>query len=811
MTTEVAGVLAGPARVIVDLVADVELALDRAAIAGVVTRVAGGRSKQRRLAQALTASPSVLASGRSPAPRAAGELLIALRKAGAASISPPVCAKCGKHLRAMQRRGQDWYCTACWRRRRPCASCGQDRAIATLDRQGRPRCRQCPDDDDRDPVVILTGVITRLEPSLPAERIAAPAARAQPGQAKLRQLAWVIEDKPSLLTGDGAQAPTPGVLRLIDELCQAGAQNITRPACPRCHRVIRLDRRIDGQWLCRNCVARSQAQPCSRCGAVREAAARDEDGRPLCSNCLVTDPANQESCARCGRSRRVIVRTPDGPLCDNCRPWPVLTCHICQKQAPCQVSKVTGKPWCRACKRRWARCAGCGETRPVRGGSRDQPLCSTCTRPDPGLWRSCPGCGQPGRIHTRRCARCTVQQRLRDLLGDNHGEIPAELQGIYQALTAVQNPAIVASWLDTSAAPAALRGLRARNRRLTHKALDELPAGKTVEHLRSVLVAAGTLPRRDEQMARLQQWVTRVIAGRPGAAERKLLHRYATWHLLRRLRRRNGSTETTYTQTVGIRRHVRAAITLLDWFTTRDLTLATACQGDLDAWVTSGQATGRREAGHFVRWARKQKLTSLDFPATRWAGPAGVIDTETRWEQARWLLHDNTVKPEDRVAGLLVLLYAQWPSAISRLTLDHIQADAQATRLRLGREPIILPEPLDALVLQLAATRQGHATLGDHRTSRWLFPGGQPGLPISAYRLAERLRQLGLNSGQSRSTALFQLATELPAAILARMLGIHISVATAWQRASAGDWTAYAAEISRRRPSPGRHSDSCDT
>jgi hypothetical protein len=50
----------------------------------------------------------------------------------------------------------------------------------------------------------------------------------------------------------------------------------------------------------------------------------------------------------------------------------------------------------------------------------------------------------------------------------------------------------------------------------------------------------------------------------------------------------------------------------------------------------------------------------------------------------------------------------------------------------------------------------------------------------------------------TRSTALFQLATDLPAAILARMLGIHITVAVAWQRASAGDWTDYAAEISRR-------------
>jgi hypothetical protein len=60
------------------------------------------------------------------------------------------------------------------------------------------------------------------------------------------------------------------------------------------------------------------------------------------------------------------------------------------------------------------------------------------------------------------------------------------------------------------------------------------------------------------------------------------------------------------------------------------------------------------------------------------------------------------------------------------------------------------------------------------------------------------LRQIVELDGRSRSAALFQLATDLPAAALARMLGIHISVAVAWQRASSGDWTTYAAEVSRR-------------
>jgi hypothetical protein len=64
--------------------------------------------------------------------------------------------------------------------------------------------------------------------------------------------------------------------------------------------------------------------------------------------------------------------------------------------------------------------------------------------------------------------------------------------------------------------------------------------------------------------------------------------------------------------------------------------------------------------------------------------------------------------------------------------------------------------------------------------------------------LAERLRRLDVHAGRARSAALFHLATELPAAVLARMLGIHIAVAVARRRASAGDWTAYAADVSQR-------------
>jgi hypothetical protein len=110
----------------------------------------------------------------------------------------------------------------------------------------------------------------------------------------------------------------------------------------------------------------------------------------------------------------------------------------------------------------------------------------------------------------------------------------------------------------------------------------------------------------------------------------------------------------------------------------------------------------------------------------------------------------------------------------------------------------VLPEPPAGLVRQVAVTRKGHAAIGHPGASPWLFPGGRPGRSLSAFRMAERLNQLGIRPGQSRSAALFQLATDLPAAILAEMLGLRIAVAVAWQRASAGDWAAYAADVSKR-------------
>lgn len=800
--------VADPVGAIMGLLAQADPEFDPDTARRVVNDVAPGRAKARRLALALTDRPGLLVDGRSPAPLVVGELLIAIRAAGAEHVAPPRCTDCDRPIRGtLARNGENWYCHVCGRPRERCVSCGNMRPVARRDRHGEPHCLRCPVRDSRDPDSVLVELITSCDPALTDATIMAAAARAAPGSTARQRLAWVIEDRPGLLTGDGHEAPIPAVLRLIDALCDAGAAGIVRPACPGCGRVTPLTRCRDGQRICRRCSSADSKVPCSRCGRIREPGCRDERGLPLCSRCVLNDPANHEPCTGCGHPKPVEARTPDGPFCWNCRPQKLLTCAICGRHGPAEISRVTGQPWCTACQQRWIRCTGCGKVEPIRSGTLEAPLCAGCTDSDPAPWRPCPRCGTAERlVGNHPCKRCVLDERLHVLLADGSGDIRSELTELHRTLVDTDRPGTVLNWLTRSAAEAALGDLGSGRRALSHDALDDIGPSKPVDHLRSVLVATGALLGRDEHLARIERWIIESVETVTDPEHRKLARHYATWHLIRRLRARNRGRPVSYGQATGIRTRLRGAALLLNWLTDRQLSLATCTQADIDRWLTDPDARYRHDGSGFLRWATTNKLvtTPLEGISRSWRGPTELIDGEERWDIARRLLHDDTVKPEDRVAGLLVLLYAQRASTITCLTTADVTTGSSGVHLRLGASPVLLPEPLSMLVATLADGRAGHAAIGDRGTSPWLFPGGQPGKPISTAQMGVRLRALGIRPNPARSAALFALAAEVPAAILARTLGIHINVAVDWQQVSAGDWTRYAADVGRQ---PSRNGD----
>jgi hypothetical protein len=124
------------------------------------------------------------------------------------------------------------------------------------------------------------------------------------------------------------------------------------------------------------------------------------------------------------------------------------------------------------------------------------------------------------------------------------------------------------------------------------------------------------------------------------------------------------------------------------------------------------------------------------------------------------------------------------------------------------RRPVPLqPElPADAAPLTLSKRRRlgvgirdgrAHTGVGFPARTRWLFPRGMPGKPITASQLGGRLRALGIYAMPGRRGALTDLAAKMPAAVLADLLHLSPGTPVRWVHQAGGDWSRYAAELAR--------------
>jgi hypothetical protein len=396
------------------------------------------------------------------------------------------------------------------------------------------------------------------------------------------------------------------------------------------------------------------------------------------------------------------------------------------------------------------------------------------------------------------CAKCTLARRTDELLGDRYGEVPMELAAIRDAIVATDNPHTAINWLRKGAGAPILAAIARGDFALSHEALDAHPSQHAADYLRAMFVAHGALPARDEPLARLERAIADLLAHVPIDEDRRTLTAYATWRILHRARRRAQHRPTTTTIVGRATLYLRAAIALLQWLRTNDIRLDRVTQADIDRWLLTGPKTLRREVGDFLSWSAYRRL-SPKLMVTRAASAAGPATTEADyWMLARRLLHDDDIATIDRVAGSFVLLYGQQLSRIATMTRDQIHNHSPALSVRFGTADIEIPEPLAGFVrTHLEAPRRQDSLA--RLDGNWLFPGHLPGQPITPARLGARLGQLGLDAQTGHRAAMLQLASTVPAAVLADLLGIHTTTATDWAHAAGGDWSNYAAEVARAR------------
>ncbi|MGC2372593.1 MAG: hypothetical protein WA484_01845 [Solirubrobacteraceae bacterium] len=367
------------------------------------------------------------------------------------------------------------------------------------------------------------------------------------------------------------------------------------------------------------------------------------------------------------------------------------------------------------------------------------------------------------------------------------------LKGYLAALAENPKPYTVLRWMGKSKSYETLLELLAGTLALTHEALDGVDRGQSTIFLRAALVRHRALDERHGQSAALAVFIDREVLRVPDGPDRLALRTFATWKVQHELARSERRGRVKRTADHYARTLIRVAADLLAWLSQHDMTLGDLRQEHLDYWLTEGSSQ-RTRIRIFIAWATRRGIArrlTAPPPATR--RHVDPLDPRERLRLVRRLLDDESLDLSDRVAGCLVLLFAQPISRLVLLTKDHVQDHHGRLFISLGREPLLLPEPLDALVQRLKDRQAGPASTGVKLNSRWLFPGLRLDTAIHEETMRRRLRRLGITGRAARNAAALQLAKTLTAAILADLLGFDETTAEDWTQLAAGDWARYAA------------------
>lgn len=484
---------------------------------------------------------------------------------------------------------------------------------------------------------------------------------------------------------------------------------------------------------------------------------------------------HKRACARCARFGYFAAVWPDGSVCRTCE---------------CRALRIHGP------------CPGCGEHRVLPGlrPADAVAICTSCAAFQPSY--ACSRCGHEGQLHARRlCTRCTLSDRLTSLLDDGTGRIRPALLPLHELLVAMDNPRTGLNWLDgrtanPKAASMLLRGLGNGDIELTHEAFHRLQPWRVAAHLRELLMSCGLLPLMDKQICLFERWLGEHLAGITDVEHEQVVRRFATWHVLPKLRAGAARRPITPAGRQFAGDQVRHATTFLSWLADRELRLADCRQAEIDTWHVEHKQHDRGAVRAFLMWCADTTLTRRFRLPTARSSQAAPISRARRVELLGHILTDTAAPLRSRVAAGLVLLYAQPVSRIVRLTLDEIVHDEDQVLLRLGNPASPVPQPFATLLLDYAADRANMHT-ATNPGSRWLFPGRRANQPLRPEHLAKLVHQLGVPTVAGRGAAIRQHVLDMPAPVVADALGYHHITTTRLATHAGATWSRYA---------PGDHS-----
>ncbi|MBP2413241.1 hypothetical protein JOF48_002040 [Arthrobacter stackebrandtii] len=187
------------------------------------------------------------------------------------------------------------------------------------------------------------------------------------------------------------------------------------------------------------------------------------------------------------------------------------------------------------------------------------------------------------------------------MLDDGTGRIHPQLIPLFDQLRTMPKPVLGLSWLQSAQPNTMLRDLAAGRLTLTHEAFQHLPNWRTAAYLRDLLMQSGVLPLKDRQLLLFERWLETHLGAVANPEHAKLLHRFATWHQLRKLRAKAAKAPLCDSTTREAHEQQIQALAFLTWLNHRGTAVNDTRQADLDAWQSENYFT-RRASHAFLTW-----------------------------------------------------------------------------------------------------------------------------------------------------------------------------------------------------------------
>lgn len=742
------------------------------------------------------------------------------------------CLLCGRDRRVYRRTAEGPVCQTCaatdestWRE---CAVCGEVRRV-NQHRSDGPICLRCykrqaarssirgsARDRRAARVAMVMDQVCSLDPHAGETATKEAIERVASADNRLASLAAYLTEHPGALGRGDNRAPVV-VADLIATLAETGVSGLVAPACQHCGDVKRLPHpRENGHRICGNCLRKANTHPCSECGRVRPVGKRLDEDTVLCAHCYHKRKPHHP-CSQCGRLKPAADHggPGGGPRCSGCRRRDRTTweaCGSCGTRAPvASRDKATREALCANCYQPpTSRCDLCGRTEEIRSKRGGLTICVKCYR---GRWEACALCAQTTWCYSHAgavtCLRCILTAQLTDLVAGPEAGRPSGWEPLAVVIQQAPVPRTQLRWLRHSEGAQVVRRLASHGVAPSHEALDEAAgdrggAAAAIEHLRSLLVVSGSIPERDNPLARLRADLQRLV-DTAAPTDRSILDRYARWRVLAAARRQAERGGLSHGRRYASRHQVVVAARFLQWLHESDSDLGTCSQGQLDMYLSEAP-TQRRPLLRFLRWARRQRLapTALTIPTDTYSAPRRREPEGAREDQLRRALTESGWSPRERAAASLVLLYGMNPSRIVALRRTDLHVDGDSMALTIGRTPIDLPPRVAGILARLPENRRDGAHSGDQADPElWLFPGDRRGQHMDPTTLGRLLHMRGIQPRTARNTTLSDLAADVPAPVLIHLLGINAATAEAW-RSTSGHGPQYAAlRPERRQPAGG--------